>query len=105
MIAGAQKPEDCVDSRHAGRENVGAVPAFQLGNGAFQGFAVGMIRSRVIVALVLAQLFIDVRGSLIDGRDDGPSGGIGFLPDVNGVGGKTHCALLAIPVLIEMQSV
>src|SRR5437879_10393946 len=36
MIARAEKPEDGVDARHARRENVSAVAAFQLGNGAFQ---------------------------------------------------------------------
>jgi len=63
-----------------------------------------MVRSRVIVSFVFPQLFIDVRGRLIDGRDDGPSGGIGLLPDMNGVGGKTHCALLANAVLIVTPS-
>jgi len=33
-----------------------AVASFQLGHGAFQGFAVRVIRSRVIVAFILAQL-------------------------------------------------
>jgi len=80
VIARAQKPEDRVDPRHARRENVGAVAAFQLGNRAFQRFAVRVIRSRVIVALVLAQLFVDVRGGLIDGRDDGSGGGSGSWP-------------------------
>jgi hypothetical protein len=42
---------------------------------------------------------------LIDRRDDGPRSGIGLLPDMDGVGGKTHCALLAIPVLNAMRSV
>src|SRR6267143_1058803 len=104
VIARAQKPEDRVDSRHARRENVGAVAAFQLGDRAFQRFAVRVIGSRVIVAFVFAQLFVDVRRGLIDGRDDGPGGGIGFLAHMNGVGGKTHSALLAIPVLNVKQS-
>src|SRR5205823_10384031 len=83
---------------------LGAVAAFQLGDRTFQRFAVRVIRSRVIVAFVFAQLFVYVRGGLIDGRDDGSSGGIGFLAHMNGVGGKTHCALLAIPVLMVKQS-
>ena len=79
--------------------------ALKLGNGPFERFAVGVIRARVIVAFVFAQFFVYVRGGLIDGRDDGPGGGIGFLTHMNGVGGKTHDALLAIPVLIVWQSV
>ncbi len=104
VIARAQEPEDRVDSRHAGRENVGAVAAFQLGDRAFERFAVRVIGSRVIVAFVFAQLFVDVRRGLIDGRYDGPGGGIGFLAHMNGVGGKTHSPLLAIPVLNVKQS-
>ncbi len=78
---------------------------FQLGNRAIEGFEVWMVCARVIVAFVFSKFFVDVRGGLIDWCDDGPGGGIGFLPDMNGVGGKTHSALLAIPVPIVMQSV
>ena len=95
MVPRSQKPEHGINSRHAGRENVGAVAAFELGHRALQGFAVRVIRSRVVVPFVFAELFVHVRRGLINRRDDCPGGGIGLLPDVNGVGGKTHDLLLA----------
>ncbi len=104
MIAGAEQPEDRVDSRHPGRKHIGAVAAFQLGHRAFQCFTIWVIRPRVIVAFVLPQFFVDIGGGLIDGRDDGSRGGVGLLPDMDGVGGKTHCALLAMLALIVKQS-
>src|SRR5260370_225605 len=76
VIARAQEPEDCVDSRHAGRENEGAVAALQLGNRAFQGFAVRVIRSRVIIAFVFARMSVALRGGLIAMPADGPAGGV-----------------------------
>jgi len=88
MVARAQQAKDRVNSRHAGRKNISAVAAFQLGNGAFKSFAVRVISARVIVPFVLAQFLIDVRGGLIDRCDDGSGGGIGLLPDMNGVVAK-----------------
>src|SRR5579863_7881943 len=50
-----------------------------------------MIGASVVVTLpVFAELFLNVGGSLVDRRDDGSSGGIGLLPDMNRIGGKTH---------------
>ncbi len=105
MVARAQQAKDRVNSRHAGRKNISAVAAFQLGNGAFESFAVRVIGARVIVPFVLAQFLIDVRGGLIDRCDDGSGGGIGLLPDMNGVCSETHCALLATAVRIVVPSV
>ncbi len=91
MIARPEQPEDRINRGHARSKNVGGVAAFEFGESFFERLAVGMIGPRVVVALaVFAELFLDVGRGLINWRDDGASGGIGLLPDVNGVGGKTH---------------
>ena len=90
VVAGAQQPENGIDARHAGGENVGAVTVFEFGHGALQRFAIGMIGARVIVALVLAELFVHVGGGLVDRCDDGAGGRIRLLPDVNGICSETH---------------
>src|SRR5260370_19006442 len=54
MVAWAQQPEDRVDSRHPRRKNIRAVATFQFTNRAFQGFTVRVVRSRVVVAFILA---------------------------------------------------
>ncbi len=69
----------------------------ELGYGTLERFAIGMIRPRIVVPFVLAELFVDVGGGLIDRRNNGAGRRIRFLPDMNGVGGKTHLDLLAMP--------
>src|SRR5437868_13861828 len=96
MISGTQQPENRIDARHPRGENVSAMPSFQLGHGALERFAVRMIRSRVVVTFVLAQFFVYIRRSLIDRRDDRAGGRIRLLPHMNGIGCKTHDALLAL---------
>src|SRR5437763_16573674 len=54
-----------------------------------------MICSRVVVALVLSQLLVDVCRSLINRRDNRACGGIRLLAHIDGIGGQTHDALLA----------
>src|SRR5580692_1263714 len=55
-----------------------------------------MVGSRVVITLVLAQLFVYIRGRLIDRRNDRTRGGIRLLPNVNRVRGKSHCDLLLL---------
>src|SRR5215472_10925623 len=55
-----------------------------------------MIRSRVVVALVFPQLLVDVSRSLINRGDDRACGRIRLLAHMNGIGGKTHDALLTL---------
>src|SRR5271157_4526308 len=50
VVAGTQKTENCVDARHAGRKSVRAVAAFELGESAFDRFAIGVVGARVIIA-------------------------------------------------------
>src|SRR5580704_9179014 len=71
--------------------------ALQLRQRAFQRFAVGMIRPRIVVTFVLPQFFVYVRRGLIDGRDNRSRCGIRLLSHMNGVGGKSHRNLLAVP--------
>ena len=47
---------------------------------------VGILRPRVLVALVLAELVLHVRGGLEDRRDDGAGAGIGLLSGVDADG-------------------
>jgi hypothetical protein len=94
VITGAEQSENGINCSHAGSENVSAFAAFEFGNGALEGLAVGMIGARVIVAFIFANFFVDVGGGLVDGRDDGAGSGIGFLSYVDGIGGKTHGVLL-----------
>src|SRR5258708_12924633 len=49
-----------------------------------------MIGARVVEALVFSKFLLNVGRSLVDGEDDSAGGGIGLLPDVDGIGGKTH---------------
>jgi len=70
------------------------VAAFELGYSALERFAIGMICSRIVISFVLAELFVDVRGGLIDRRDNGSGGGIRFLPDM--------MALVAKPIVISL---
>src|SRR5262249_11203813 len=70
--------------------------AFQLGHSPFERFAVRVIGARVVVTFVLSQLFVHIRRRLIDRRDDGACCRVGLLVHVNGISGKTHCALLAL---------
>ena len=96
VVSGAQQTENGIDSCHSRGENVSAVPAFELGNGAFESFAIRVAGTRVVVSLVLSELFVDIRRSLIDRRDDRARGRIRLLAHMNGIGGKTHDALLAL---------
>lgn len=86
VVARTEQSKDRIDCRHAGSENVGGDSAFELGDGAFESFAIGVVGARVVVTFIVAEGFLDVRGRLIDRSDDGTGGGIGLLPYVNRVG-------------------
>ena len=90
VVAGAQKAKDGVDRGHARGENVGGRAAFETRHRALEGLAIRMRGAGVVESFVLAHRILDVRGGLVDGRDDGAGGGIRFLSDVDGIGGKTH---------------
>src|SRR5260370_25691469 len=49
-----------------------------------------MIGARVVQALGFSEFLLNVGRSLVDGEDDSAGGGIGLLPGVDGIGGKTH---------------
>src|SRR5271167_645494 len=55
-----------------------------------------MVGPRIVITLVLAKFLVDVRGRLIDWRNDRTRGGIRLLPNVNRVRGKSHCDLLLL---------
>src|ERR1700730_16842113 len=90
MISRTQHAKNRVDASHPGGKCVSAVAIFKFGESALQCLAVRMVGARVIVALIFPQLLVDVRGCLIDGRDDGSGGRIRFLSDVNSVSGEAH---------------
>jgi len=83
--AKAGRPRRFPPCRKRKRRRCGRLPAWRPCVPALCGWVIG---SRVIVAFVFAQLFVDVRRGLIDGRDDGPVAGSG-PGHMNGVGGKT----------------
>ncbi len=70
VVAGAQETEHRIDGRHSRREDERRVTAFKFCDSPFEGPPVGMRRSRVVVAFVLPELFLNVGRSLIDWRDD-----------------------------------
>jgi hypothetical protein len=90
VIAGAQETEDGVNRGHAGSEDVGLRAAFEARHGALERLAIGMLGARVVEAFVFAEGGLHVRGSLVDGRNDGAGGWIRLLSDVDGIGGETH---------------
>ncbi len=61
VIARTKQAEDSVNGGHAGSKYIGALTAFQFGDGALQSFAIRMIGSRVVVAFVFAELGLDIR--------------------------------------------
>src|SRR6202007_2754581 len=103
--AGRQQAKNRVNAGHPRREHIGAVAAFKFGDSTLEGFAVGVIRARVVVTFVLAQLFVDVGDAWVDGRDNRAGGGIRLLTHVNRIGGKAHDVLLAVfPSLVKQAA-
>ncbi len=92
VVARSQQAEDGINRSHSGRKYVGGFPGFEFGDGAFECFAVGMARARVVVPLVLAHFLDDVGRSLVDGGYDRTRRRIGFLSHVNRVRRKSHCS-------------
>ena len=90
MVAGTQQPKHGVDGRHAGGEDVGRVAAFEARHAAFQRAPVGMLGAGIVVAFILAERLLHVRGGLKNRRDDGAGGGLRLLADMDRVGGESH---------------
>lgn len=85
VVSGPEQTKDRIDGSHAGSEYVGGDSSFEFGDGAFEGFAIGVVRARVVETLVFAEGFLDIGGGLVDRSDDGAGGGVGLLAHVNRV--------------------
>ena len=70
VIAGAQHAGDGVDRRHARRVREAGLAAFDRRDVRLERRACGILRARVLIALVTAKLFLHVRRRLEDRRDD-----------------------------------
>ena len=82
MIARLQQRGDRADGGHARGEREARLAAFDGREVALERHPRRVLRAAVLEALVLAELFLDVGRRLVDRRDDGARGGIGFLPGV-----------------------
>src|SRR5208282_6596542 len=81
---------DGVDRRHAAGKNTRCRPAFERRQVGLQPVA-GWIRyTSVFVALVLANLFLSISGSWVDGNAYRAGKRVGLLSDVYGAGCETR---------------
>src|SRR5256885_7782032 len=69
-------------SRHAGGKGKSFDAALDGGDVSLESSARRIVRARVLVAFVLAQLVLHVRRRLIDRRNDRAGGRVGFLARV-----------------------
>ena len=83
VVAGRQLAGDRGDGGHAGRERKAARPPSMAARLPSSALRVGILRARVLVALVPAELRLHVGGGLVDRRDDGAGRGVGLLPGVD----------------------
>ena len=90
VIARGEKGGDRRDGRHARGERERALAALNRRDVGFDGRARRVLRPRVLVALVLAEGILDVRGRLEDRGDDGAGRRIGLLAGVDATGGKAR---------------
>src|SRR5215469_10237265 len=88
MIAGAQRADEAVNSRHSGRESVPARAALEHGQCLFEAGARGIASARVVPAFVCADAGEFECGSEVDGDVDGACERIRLLARVNGKGGE-----------------
>ena len=89
MVAALQHRRDGADGGHAGRERERRLPAFDRREIALERRARRILRARVLEALVLAELLLDVGRGLIDRRDDGAGRRIGLLAGVEADRGES----------------
>jgi hypothetical protein len=90
VVAALEEGHDGVDGGHAGGKGEGVAAAFEVGEVALERGAGGVAGAGVVVALVFAHRLLDVGGGLIDGDGNGARTRVGFLPDMNGIGGEAH---------------
>jgi hypothetical protein len=86
VIAGLQEGGDGVDRGHARRERERRPPALDRGEVGLERAARRVLRPRVLVALVPAQLVLHVGRGLEDGRDDRAGARVGRLSGVDAHG-------------------
>jgi hypothetical protein len=90
VVAGLQHRGNRADGRHARREGEARLAGFDGREVAFERHARRILRAAVLVALVLAELFLHVGRRLVDRSDDGAGGGVGFLAGVEADGAETR---------------
>ena len=92
VVAGLEHRADRGDRRHAGREGEPGLAALDRRDVLLEREARRILRARVLVALVHAQLVLDVGGCLIDGRDDRAGRRIRLLAGVEADGAEPRVA-------------
>ena len=83
VVAAGELLEDGLYRRHAGAEGHAVGAAFERSQVGLHRIAGGVAHAGVVEALVEAQPFLDVSAGEIDGRHDGPVGGIRRLAGVD----------------------
>jgi hypothetical protein len=83
VIAGLQHGRDGADRRHPRRERIGGLAVLDCGDVTLERRARRVLRPRVLVALVAAELFLNVGRRLVDRHDDRPRRRVGILAGVD----------------------
>nr|GFD53064.1 hypothetical protein [Tanacetum cinerariifolium] len=90
FVAGLEQAQHAVDGGHARGKGQAVLAVVEGGEGVLELGAGGVVGARVLVALVIARRALGVGRGLVDGRHDGPGGGVGVHASVDGFGGKFH---------------
>src|SRR5689334_2595650 len=85
VIAGPEQLHDRIEAAHAARKRESVPSILEGGDVSLEGLAGGILASRVFVALVLAEAFLDVCRCEIHRRHDGAGEWLGSLACVNGL--------------------
>ena len=96
LVAGAQiRLQDRVLGRQARGKQRGVLDTLELGEDPLEPRARGIVRSRVVEAVVIARRVLLVGRGLEDRGDQGSGFGLRRLAGVNGLGGELHgsCSL------------
>src|SRR5262249_44074675 len=84
VIAALEELHERIDARDAARERDAVACAFERRYVALQGLPRGVLRPRILVALVFSDPLLHVRRREIDGGHDGAGHDVGALSSVDG---------------------
>src|SRR2546429_6490730 len=89
MVPGFKRAHDRVNRRHTARKNLRRSPALERCQVGLNPVARRIRHPRVLITLMLADLFLKVSGGCVDRRTDRARRSIGFLPNVDSGSAKT----------------